>query len=136
MTAKLFSSESTQMRVNVADYLGLPIFVICVMMSLGMMSSTIGGIELGETLLDLGSDHGFSVANVLAIATLGYVAYTNDWGGGMMTGIQAWIVLATIGLLIAPPFLPIVQDTLAQYPANVFALVVQVGGFISFSYVG
>jgi hypothetical protein len=127
---------STTMRVNLEDYLGLPVFVIAVAVSLGLLDSTMMGLDLGATLLDLGSDHGFSVANTLAIATLGYVAYSNEWDRGAMSGVQMWIVLATVGFLIAPPFLPVLENTLAQQPAAIAALVVQVGGYMTFSYIG
>jgi hypothetical protein len=127
---------TTKMRVNMADYLMFPVFIICAAVSLGILSSTMLGFDLGATY-NLGAGHGFSVANLLAIASLGYVAYTNDWSGGVAwKGIQGWLIVATIGLLIAPPFLPLLQNTLAETPAGLLALAVQAGGFATFSYVG
>ena len=129
--------NSTRMEINTMDYAALPVFIIAAAMSLGLLSATWVGFDFGATLLDLGSGHGFSAANLIAIATLGYVAYTNDWNGDVAwMSIQGWLVIATVGLLIAPPFLPIVSDTIAAGPAAFVALAIQVGGFATFSYVG
>lgn len=127
---------TTKMNVNAADYLSFPVFIIAAAVSLGLLSSTILGFDLGATY-SLGAGHGFSVANIAAILSLGYVAYTNDWSGNIAwKGIQGWLVVSTVGLLIAPPFLPLLQNTLAQTPAAITALVIQAGGFVTFSYVG
>ena len=127
---------STQMRVNVTDYFAFPIFLIASAVSLGLLGSTMLGFDLGATY-DLGAGHGFSIANILAIVCLGYVAFTNDWSGNIAwKGIQGWLVVATIGLLIAPPFLPLLENSLAAGPAALAALAIQAGGFVTFSYVG
>jgi asparagine N-glycosylation enzyme membrane subunit Stt3 len=128
---------STKMRVNVLDYFAFPGFLIAASVALGLLSSTIAGFDLGATVLDLGSGHAFSVANVAAILCLAWVAYSNDWSSDMaLTGIQAWLVIATVGLLIAPPFFPVLESTLASTPAALAALFIQAGGFVTFSYLG
>jgi hypothetical protein len=127
---------STRMRVNIEDYLGLPVYVICVAVALGLLDSTIMGFDLSSSLLDLGSGHAFSVANIGAMLTLGYVAYTNHWKMDSLSGVQAWVVIATVGLLIAPPFFPVLESTLAATPAAFAALLIQVGGYVTFSYIG
>jgi len=127
---------STQMRVNFEDFLAFPIYVIACAVALGLLDSTMMGFDLSAVLIDLGSDHAFSIANTVALATLGYVAYTNTWYSYMLGGIQAWVVAATVGLLIAPPFFPVLESTLAATPAAFAALLIQIGGYLTFSWLG
>lgn len=124
------------MQVNVEDYVLLPVFVMAVAISLGLLDAVYFGIDFGATLIDLGAGHVFSIAHVAALASLGYVAYSNDWSSAELTGIQLWIVIATVGLIISPPFVPILQETLASDPVNMIAAAVQIGGYVVFSFVG
>lgn len=124
------------MQVNMLDYGVFPLYIIACAVALGLLGSTFMGVDLAASF-DFGGGHSISVANLAAIGMLGYVAYTNDWdGGAVFNGIQGWLVIATVGLLIAPPFYPVLADTLLEGFAAIVALVVQAGGFVTFSYFG
>ncbi|SDJ63073.1 hypothetical protein SAMN05216226_106103 [Halovenus aranensis] len=130
------SYDNTAMEVNTHDFLVFPVFVAAAAVALGILDSTLMGFDLSTTLLDLGENHALSIANGLAIASLGVVAYTNDWHSTEMTGIQAWLIVATVGMVIAPPFFPVFTETLAETPGALVALAVQCGGFLTFSWLG
>lgn len=126
----------SKMKINPMDFFAFPVFLIAACVNLGLLGSTVMGYDLGAGV-SLGAGHSISFASIVAIGTLAYVAYTNDWDGGLtFNSIQGWLILATIGTLIAPPFFPMVADTIASGPAAIVALVVQVGGFVSFSILG
>ena len=127
---------STSMRVNVEDMVGLPIFVAAAAVALGILDSTIMGFDLGQNVIELGGGHAFSVANILALLTLGYVAFSNDWSRGDISALQIWLIAATVALVIAPPFLPVLVESIAETPAALVALLIQTGGYVAFSYVG
>jgi hypothetical protein len=129
-------SNSSKMSVNVMDYIGLPVFVILCAISLGLIQSSPFGLDLATAVYEPGAGHSFTIANLGAILTLGYVAYTNDWDGAALTGTQIWVVIATVGLIVAPPFYPPLAETLAGSTAAMIALLIQIGGYVTFSFLG
>ena len=126
---------STSMRVNLHDYLLLPVYVICIAVALGLITSDPMGFDLGQAVWESG-DHYLSIANLGALATLAYVAYSNDWSNAHLSSVQIWIIIATVGLIIAPPFFPVLEGTLTETPAALVAAGIQIGGYVTFSYVG
>jgi len=132
----LLNPDSTQLKINAADFYLFPVYLVSILVSLSLLEASAIPVDLSATLIDLGSDHSFSIANILAIASLGYVGATNEWGADGLSAMQAWIVIATVALIVAPPFVPILETTLAETPAGIFAALLQIGGYATFSYLG
>ena len=54
-----------------------------------------------------------------------------------MATVETWAALATIGLVLAPPFSPAVESLISSSQiAGIIAVVIQAGGFYSLSYLG
>lgn len=128
-------SSGSKMSVNVADFIALPIYVVALLVTHGMLSATPLGIDLAATMA-LGGGSRLSFAALVAIGCLAYVGYSNDWDNANLTWIQGWIMVTTVLLIITPPFVPIVANTLAAGPAALVAMAIQLGGFAAFSFLG
>jgi hypothetical protein len=97
--------------------------------SLGLIQTNIlPFIDLGQTLLSTGTID-WTIGRGLAVAALAGVLINRDASLLETGGVDAWIAWATLGFLLAPPFLPAFADTLAQQPAATISFSVQSLGF-------
>jgi len=97
--------------------------------TLGLVEDTIVPfVDAGQTVWTAGNLT-FSIGAVVAVAALLFVLLHRDASIKDTSGVDAWIVYATIGLVLAPPLFPALQDTLAQTPAALVAFSVQNYGF-------
>jgi len=103
--------------------------------SLGLVSDNIVPfINAGEVLFEAGNAS-ITFGRIASIGSLLFVFFYRDAPLSDTSGIDAWIVYATIGLVIAPPLFPAFQDTLASQPAAFIAFTVQSTGFMLVSYI-
>ena len=128
------SRGSTAMSVNIADFVMFPVYLIALLVLHGLMEFAWLPLDLAQEI-SLGGGHAISIAAIFALISLGYVAYSNDWSGNL-SWVQAWIVAATVLLIVGPPLVPVFEGTLAATPAALIALAIQIGGYASFAYVG
>ena len=109
-------------------------FSIGVAASLGMISTDIVPfIDMGDVLFEFGNIE-FTLGRGVAVVCLLAVFFNRDVGFADTSGIDLWIVYATIGLILAPPLFPALEGTLAQQPAAFLAFAVQTTGFTLVSY--
>ena len=110
--------------------------------SVGLVSMTLPVLDLSlvETIWSLsaqGETVTFSLATLLSIAGLGWILWTNNLSLRAMGSAQIFIAIAVVGLVIAPPFIPILDALLM---GSDFAAVVSLGiqwyGVINLSYMG
>jgi hypothetical protein len=103
--------------------------------SLGLVESNIiPFVDAGAELLTFGNAT-ITIGRLASIGSLIAVFVWRDAPLSDTSGIDAWIVYATIGLVVAPPLFPAFADTLAQTPAAVIAFTVQSTGFLLVSYI-
>lgn len=103
--------------------------------SLGLVGDEIiPFISASETLFTAGNAS-ITVGRIVSILALGAVFYNRDASLTDTSGIDAWIVYATVGLLVAPPLFPAFQETLASGIAGLIAFTVQSTGFLLVSYI-
>jgi hypothetical protein len=97
--------------------------------SLGLVGTDIlPFVNLGDTLLTTGSID-WTIGRGTALVSLIAVLVNRDASVFDTGGIDLWVAYATIGLVLAPPFLPALESTLAEQPAAIIAFVVQSIGF-------
>lgn len=98
------------------------------------------GVSSSEVLLAFGSGQAeteITLALILTVVPFLLALVTNDWGFSAATGIQIYLVLATIGIMILPPFMPLLEYALSNSEAAaVVSLFIQSSGYISISYMG
>jgi len=103
--------------------------------SLGLVSdNVIPIVDAGQVLVEVGNAT-LTIGRVVSIASLLAVVVNRDAPLQETSGIDLWIVYATIGLVIAPPIFPALENTLAQQPAALIAFTVQSTGFLLVSYI-
>lgn len=128
-----------QGKFDLDDVVVSPIFVLSSAIATGLISFTIFGFNFASTALQFSSQSyktTISYATIVSVLALlaAYASNRKDFSN--MTYVERWILFATIGLVITPPFAPLVQDILSNKIAGLVALVIQAGGFYSLSYSG
>ncbi|MFC7057243.1 hypothetical protein [Halovenus salina] len=127
----------TEFELDLETFLLFPLFALGTTVSLGLIeASAIPILDLGETLFTTGNID-WTIGRGLSIAALAAVVINRDdpldfdaWGI-----MEAWAVYVTVGLLVAPPFFPALESTLASTPAAVAAFIVQGIGFSLITYI-
>lgn len=113
-----------------------PIFALGTAVSLGIISADIlPFVNMADVLFTVGGAE-LTVGRVLAVGALGGVLVNRDTSITDELGvIELWVVYATVGLLLAPPFFPVFQETLVGGFAGVVSFLVQSIGFTLVSYI-
>lgn len=125
-----------QLQLDKELWLGIPIFTLGAAVSLGLVSSTLFGYDLSQIVLET-NGIGFSVARLLSVSALALVVLNREQGLQSIrsfVGVEAWAVYVTIGLILAPPFLPLLEGTLLEQPWAIMAFLAQTMGITIISY--
>ena len=103
--------------------------------SLGLVQdSIVPFVNAGEVLWSPGNAE-ITIGRLASIGSLLFVFFYRDAPLSDTSGIDMWIVYATIGLVIAPPLFPALESTLAEQPAALLAFTVQSTGFLLVDYI-
>jgi hypothetical protein len=127
----------TKFELDIETYLLFPIFGLGAAATLGIIEATIiPWVNLGDVILELGSIE-WTIGRLLSIVALLAVVINRDdpldvdaWGV-----IEMWTFYVTIGLIIAPPFFPALESTLAEMPAAFLSFTTQTIGFALITYI-
>lgn len=124
-----------RLNVDYEWFILYPIFALGTAVSLGFISADVLPIINMSDVIVEQSGIEFTVGRLLAVgALLGVLINRDDSIRDAFGAIEIWIVYATLGLIIAPPFFPVVEDTLASGFAGVAAFLVQSIGFTIVTY--
>lgn len=127
-------------EIDLNDAVVSPFFVLASAVSTGLLSLELFGVGFSDSIFTIGSGAGaieVTVAKMIAIAALGIVFTTNRPDLSDMSELEMWTAIATIGLVLAPPFMPAVEGMITgSQIAGIIAVTVQAGGFYSLSYLG
>jgi len=122
-------------KIDLNDSVVSPFFVISAAVAVSLVDFTIWGVDFSSPLLSFGSVT-ISIAKAISIMALGTAFITNRPSFGKMGGVETWIALTTIGLVLFPPFFPILDSVLQHTSAALVSVIIQAGGFYSLSYLG
>lgn len=115
-------------------FVAIPIFTIGAAATLGLISTDIlPAIDLGSVLISTG-EIDWTLGRGMSLAALAYVFFNRDTSIADTSGIDAWILYATVGLTVAPPFVGSLEQTLVGSFAGVLAFVTQTLGLAIISY--
>ena len=124
-----------ELELDIEWFLLYPAFALGTAVSLGVISADIlPVINISDVFIE-GGGVKLTIGRLLAIGALAGVIINRDSSISDTVGvIEVWIVYATLGLLIAPPFFPVFEETLASGLASVLSFVVQSIGFTIVAY--
>lgn len=115
-------------------YLVIPLFSIGAAVSLGIVGSDVGLIDLSRTLIGFNGVE-FTIARIMSLVALGVALVNRDTSLTDTGAIDVWAVWVTVGLVVAPPLVPLVEGTLAEAPYSFVAFGLQTMGITIVSYV-
>lgn len=129
-----------QGKIDLNDAVVSPFFVLASGVAADLFSLELFGWDFADALFTMGSGTGaigISTANIIALVALVVAFATNKPSLDEMQLVETWTAIATAGLVVAPPFMPIVQDVIQSSTiAGLITLIVQAGGFYALSYQG
>lgn len=114
-------------------WLAIPLFTLGAAVSLGLVSGELFGFDFSRTLIET-NGLGFSIARLASLGALTLVVVSRETGITEISGVEAFAVYATVGLILAPPFLPVVSGTLLEAPWSFVAFVMQTVGITVVSF--
>ena len=125
-----------QFELDRETYFIYPAFAVGAAATLGLVSTDIiPFINLGDVLVETGGIE-WTGGRLLSLAAL-LAVFINRNDGFDLSGfgaLEAWAVYVTVGLIVAPPFFPAIQETLAGGGAAFVAFTVQSLGFALISW--
>ena len=127
------------MASNTVDLIDVP--SLFVFMAAGLFSLilkgqniSIAGFDPTSALMTLPGETVISAAMVLQIAALAAVFITNKPELDLSSGIEAWLFIATLALVVLPPFVPLLDALLGSVIAGIVAFIIQSFGISLLAY--
>ncbi|AQL43935.1 hypothetical protein BV210_15035 [Halorientalis sp. IM1011] len=128
-----------QGKFDLDDVVVSPLFVLSSAIATGLISFSLFGFDFASTAFQFASENyktTISYASIISVLALLAAYASNRRDLSQMTNVERWITLATIGLVLFPPFMPLLEGMLSNQIAGLVAVIVQAGGFYSLSYAG
>ncbi|MHB9288124.1 hypothetical protein ACKVMT_13925 [Halobacteriales archaeon Cl-PHB] len=122
-------------KVDMNDAVVSPFFVLSAAISVGIVQFDLYGFDFGAPLFSIGSAD-ISTAMLISVLALVTAYATNRPDFTKMGGVETYVAIATLGLVVGPPFIPMLDAILGYTGAGLVALVIQSSGFYALSYLG
>ena len=126
-------------RIDLNDVPFIGIFSVSAATNLGFFELPLPFFSLSDALFTLGQGEGqlaISIATIGSLISLAFAFYTNRLDRSQFSGIEYWIVIATVGLVLASPFKIIINTIMMNDTAAFVGWVVQSTGILALSYSG
>jgi len=126
----------SQFELDRETYIIYPAFALGTAASLGIVGTDIlPFINLGDTFITTGGIE-WTGGRLLSLLALASVFINRDDGFSLdgFGALEMWAVYVTIGLIVAPPFFPALEETLAGGAASFISFTVQSIGFALISW--
>jgi len=124
----------TRSKLDLNDAVVSPFFVIFAAVDVEVLGMDMFGFDFADTIINIGA--GISTATIISALALVVAFATNRPDFSKMGAIQTWVAIATIALVITPPFFPILDSLLSYNIAGMVAIVIQATGFYTLAYLG
>jgi len=124
---------------DLVDMLAFPVFAFFGLLALGVVNPvpTIGGVDLAAELITLGPETTITLPHVMQLLALGVMVGTNKPQLDPWTFAWSWITIATILLVIATPFVPLITSlTGSSVLAGLALFIFQSFGYGTASWMG
>lgn len=128
----------TQGEIDPLDLAAMPLFLIAGLFSMEIVTGvSVYGFNPSDALVTFGPSTEVSAADLVAIAVLGVMFYTNDVELTLRGGIQGWIVAMTAMLVVLTPLVPVISHyTASNIAAGMAGLALATTGYTVASIAG
>ncbi|WP_436934095.1 hypothetical protein [Halovenus marina] len=126
----------TRGKLDLNDSVVSPWFVLSAAIAVGLVEFSLFGFNFADPLINLPDGGGISAAKIISLLALATAFATNRPNFDKMGAVETWVAIVTIGLVIAPPFFPLLDALLGNEFAGLIAVVVQSAGFYALAYLG
>lgn len=123
-------------RLDLNDAFISPLFVISAGVDAGLFDFKLWGFDFAEPLVSFSHGGAITAATLLSLFALGVAFATNRPDFSYMGAVQSWVAVATIALVIVPPFMPLLNEFLSIGIAGSIAVIIQASGFYTLAYLG
>lgn len=127
-------------KIDLNDAVVSPFFVLASGVEANLFTLDLFGVDFSSALFVLGSGAdavSVSLANIVAILAISVAFATNRPKLSEMAPAELWVAIATVSLVVAPPFVPFLNETIQSTAiVGLVVLVIQAGGFYTLSYLG
>lgn len=123
-------------KLDLNDAFISPLFVISAAVDAKLVDFTIWGFDFANPLMSFSDGAAISTATVFSLLSLVIAYLTNRPDFSAMGVIQTWVAVATVALVIVPPFMPILDGILSVSIVGLIAVVIQASGFYTLAYLG
>lgn len=125
-------------KFDVLDMLAFPIFSFTALTDNGLLPHIeVLGWSASDVLWSAGAHTEITWATLISILALTLVIATNRPKISVYGGIQSWIILTTAVLVIAPPFVPLLDGIIVSSNIVGFlAFTAQSSGYLAASWMG
>jgi len=121
-------------QVDREAYLLLPVFIAGSASTVGLIASDFLQVIDLSTVVFSTVNIEWTLGRIIAVGALGVVTFHRDASIRETRGFDLWIMWATLGFLLAPPFFPVLAEYLHETPAGVVSFVVTGIGFSIISF--
>jgi hypothetical protein len=126
-------------NIDLNDVPFIAIFSVAAAANLGFFTLPLPVIDLNAVLFTLGNGAGklaITFAAIASLVSLAFAFYTNRLDRSELVGVEYWIVVATVGLVLATPFQIIIDTLMMNDTAAFVGWIIQSTGILSLSYSG
>ena len=127
--------SSGHRELDLNDAVISPFFVIAAAIDGGIMDMELFGVDFSSAVISSGHAS-LSIATIIGVACIVVAIATNRPDFSTMGAVETWVALVTIGLTVAPPFIPALDWILGHTIAALISVVVQAAGFYVLAYLG
>jgi len=123
-------------KLDLNDAFVSPLFVLSAGVDAGLLDMTIWGFDFADPFFSFSGGGEITAATVLSLFALVTAYATNIPDFDAMGIAQTWVAIATVALVVVPPFMPLLNDLLSIGIAGAIAVVIQASGFYVLAYLG
>lgn len=123
---------------DILDMIAFPVFSFAALSDNGIMPPVdLLGWSPTDILWSAGAHTEITWATIISLVALAVVIGTNKPELDIWGGLQAWVVIATALLVVAPPFVPLLSSFIVgNQIVGFLAFTVQSSGYLAVSWMG
>lgn len=124
-----------EQQIDLNDAFVSPLFILMMAADSALIDFELLGFDFASPILSSGFAE-VSTASIISVLCILVVIATNKPDIRGLGFIQFWVALVTIGLVVAPPFVPALDWLLGHAIPAAFSVIIATAGFYILAYLG